>query len=69
MQNPCGQGKLLFPPPPPYRKMSTHSSVRAFHIHIKIIYPERTCHFCQATPLKLINLTTMQLLEAISTAK
>ena len=70
MQNPCGQSKILLPPPPLcYHKMSTHSSITAFRIYIKTTYSECTCHLCHVASLKLINLITMQLLKAIFTAK
>lgn len=70
MQNPCRQSKILLPSPPwCYHKMSAHSSISAFHIYIKTIYSECTCHLCHVAHLKLKNLITMRLLKAISTAK
>lgn len=69
MQNPCGQIKIFLSPPPlHYHKTSAQSSARAFHIYIKTIYSECTCHLRHVAPLKLINFT-MQLLKTISTAK
>lgn len=51
--------------------MSTHGSVRAFHIYIKT-YSQGTRylnHITENTPLKLRNSVTIQLLKTMSTAK